>query len=711
MRAYGFMGAMLMVATIGFADGPTWTDAAHRFSLGPVPSRVDLRNMLTQHIVRRSCELLDATAGRRRAALAAGDWQAWRDATRKAALDALGPMPFGENGGPLNVREVSRHERRGYVVENVLFESLPGLDVNGSVYLPLASAYPPPWPAIVVPVGHSAKTRESYQVPAQVFARLGYVSITFDPPGMAGEKRAGNDHFIDGVRCYLTGHSSNRYFVIDAVRCIDYLATRDDVDLGNGVGMTGVSGGGATTMFATVIDGRIAASGPSCCAVPNALHPVLDNYAPCAESLAFGRFNAYDDIDLLVAAMPTPVLLMAGAGDEVFTREMSEAMAGEAAQSFEAANAGDRFASFLDPGGHAYTVAMAVEFVKWMDRWVRGTPERTLPELSRNDFEMLPDDMLACGPRQDRNMYSVNRDMALSLRENRSGLPIQDAARKVANAQCPPGVPKARANEPALAWFHYVQEIILQPEDDIELPATFMCPARDGWRGAALLYFDDRGRWTDLRTHGPLAIVSGFLSEHTDGPAILTVDLRGWGDSRAAEVPYDIAGWGHRDRWTSYVSAAMGDHVMAMRIRDGLSALAYLRERNEVDPERIIVGGRGQGGVVALHVAAIDGNAAGVFSADGLATFESLATAPSYAWSIQSFLPNVLLHYDLPELTAALPMPTLMLNPLGAAKQSLSQEEAEQVYQTALGRGDAFRLHVGSDDGQVVAFVRSVLGQ
>ena len=154
---------------------------------------------------------------------------------------------------------------------------------------------------------------------AGLCAQWASVAITFDPPGMAGEKHAGNDHFNDGVRCYLTGHSSNRYFVIDALRCIDYLATRDDVDLSNGVGMTGVSGGGTTTMFAALLDDRIALAGPSCCAVPNALHPVLDNYAPCAETLAAGRFKAYDDIDLLVAAMPTPVLLMAGAGDEVFT--------------------------------------------------------------------------------------------------------------------------------------------------------------------------------------------------------------------------------------------------------------------------------------------------------------------------------------------------------------------------------------------------------
>ena len=116
---------------------------------------------------------------------------------------------------------------------------------------------------------------------------------------------------------------------------------------------------------------------------------------------------------------------------------------------------------------------------------------------------------------------------------------------------------------------------MLQPEEDIELPATFFYPAREGWRGAAVLYFNPSGRWDDLRQNGFLANLSGFLNEDTNGPAVLTVDLRGWGDSRPADVPYDIAGWGHRDRWLSYVSAALGDHVLAMRIRDGLAALAY----------------------------------------------------------------------------------------------------------------------------------------
>ncbi|MCL4691561.1 MAG: hypothetical protein KJ060_03515 [Candidatus Hydrogenedentes bacterium] len=700
MRACALVA--LIIATLGSPNSK-----ADDAPFGPVPANFDLRTMLTDHIVQKSCEALDAAAQRRQNALRDGNWEAWRDSVRNAVREALGPMPFGPDGGELNVRVVSTDTRPGYVLENVLFESLPGLDVNASLYLPLADHFPPPWPAIVVPVGHSAKTMPDYQFPAQAFARRGYVAITFDPPDMAGEKPVGNDHFRDGVRCYLTGQSSNRYFVIDALRCIDYLATRDDVDMANGVGMTGVSGGGMTTMFATLLDERITASGPACCAVPLALHPILDGYAPCPETLAFGRFQTYDDIDLLAAAVPTPVLLMAGATDEVFTADMSQRIADDVAASFAAANATDRFSFFLDPGGHAYTVAMAERFADWMDRWVRKSESRPAKPFTDADLETLSADALACHPRQEMNMFAANAREAERLRKMRNADPIV-AARALAGVEDAVPIPAASANEPALVWFHYVQELLLEPEPGIALPATCLYPDVQPGPSGAVLYFDDRGRWTDLRTQGLLTRLARFIDRDQERFAVMTVDLRGWGDTKPADQRYDMAGWGSRERWISYVSAALGDPVMAMRIRDGLASLAYLRSRGEVDPERIVIGGRGLGAVVALHVAAIDGNVAGVFALDGLATFESLAVAESYAWSPEAFYPNVLVHYDLPELIQAMRIPVLIANPLDAAKEPLSEESAEEIYRPTREDGRMQIVAAGSD-ANAVSFVHGLL--
>lgn len=680
------------------AAGP-YADA--EFPAGGIAPKVDLRNMLRAHIVRESCRALDNVAEKRTSSFEAGRADAWRAEVRKCVADDLGPFDFG----PLNVRQVSRHERQGYAIENVLFESLPGWDVNASVYLPDPKSCPAPWPAIIVPVGHSGKQMESYQIPAQVFARLGYVAVTFDPPDMAGEKKPGNDHFKDGVRCFLTGWSSNRYFVADALRCIDYLATRSDVDMRNGVGMTGVSGGGFTTMFATLLDDRIKASGPSCTAVPLARHPVLDAYAPCVETLAAGRFRAYDDIDVLAAALPTPLLLMAGAQDEVFKGEWSDEIAAAVETCARKSGNVERFRYFRDPGGHAYTVAMALEFVRWMDRWVRGVAERPLPAWTKDDFQMDPPELLLCKPRVDVNMFTLNRDRAVWLRDHRAGLSLRDAIGQVIHCQAL-AVAQARGTKPFLVWFHSLEELILEPQTGIELPATYLCPARKDWRGGALLYFDDRGRWTDLRGNGLLANAAGLLQENSNGPALMTVDLRGWGDTRPADAPYDVAGWADRSRWIAYVSAALEDAALAMRIRDGLSALAYLKTRSEIDPAKIVVGGRGMGGVVALHVAAMDGSVVGAFSLDGLASFESLATSEEYAWSHEDFLPDVLLHYDIRELVSACPGAVLVANPLGPDRKSLERAVAEELFSPS----ERVMVRPGAEGGAgneaVLAFIR-----
>jgi cephalosporin-C deacetylase-like acetyl esterase len=131
----------------------------------------------------------------------------------------------------------------------------------------------------------------------------------------------------------------------------------------------------------------------------------------------------------------------------------------------------------------------------------------------------------------------------------------------------------------------------------------------------------------------------------------------------------------------------MDDSILGMRIRDGLAALAYLRSRPEIDPDQIAVGGHGMGGVVALHVAEIDGHFRGVFCNEFLSSFESLAVSPSYAWEHDAFFPNVLKYYDLPELAADLSVPLLMVDPLDAMKLPLPAAAAKSLYSQALARG------------------------
>jgi len=233
-----------------------------------------------------------------------------------------------------------------------------------------------------------------------------------------------------------------------------------------------------------------------------------------------------------------------------------------------------------------------------------------------------------------------------------------------------------------------LDELLLAPKTGIQLPATMLYQPHPQARTPAILYFDDRGRWSDLAANGPLVSMSHLTAQDKNKVSILSVDLRGWGDTRPSYAPYEIYGWGAPQRWLSYVSAALDDSVLGMRIRDGLTALAYLRSRPEVDPEQIVVGGHGMGGVVALHVAEIDGHVRGVFCNEFLSSFQTLAVSSSYAWEHDAFFPNVLKYYDVPELAADVRVPLLMVNPLDAMKRPLSPEAARQLYAQALARGN-----------------------
>ncbi|HOL50543.1 MAG TPA: hypothetical protein PLW07_08155, partial [bacterium] len=161
--------------------------------------------------------------------------------------------PFIKDCPPLKPRIINTTKKDLYRIENVVFQSFQGWGVNASIYIPSGKG---PFPAVICPCGHSPKWELDYQVCATTLVLNGYIAVTFDAP-VFGEKNYLNDHFQNGVACYLTGIWSKVFFVADALRCIDYLATREDADIKNGVGMTGVSGGGHTTITCAAIDERI----------------------------------------------------------------------------------------------------------------------------------------------------------------------------------------------------------------------------------------------------------------------------------------------------------------------------------------------------------------------------------------------------------------------------------------------------------------------
>jgi hypothetical protein len=190
---------------------------------------------------------------------------------RQTFLSILGGLPV--YSGPLNPRVTGRIEAAKYTIEKIIFESLPGFYVTANLYRPNE---PGRYPGILLQAGHTQEGKPEAQRLAANLALKGFVVLAFDPIGQ-GEREQTYDPRVDrplagwsvpehiqaGAQNILIGESVARYFIWDAKRAVDYLASRPEVDAER-LGAIGCSGGGALTAFIGALDARIKVVGPAC---------------------------------------------------------------------------------------------------------------------------------------------------------------------------------------------------------------------------------------------------------------------------------------------------------------------------------------------------------------------------------------------------------------------------------------------------------------
>ncbi|NMB95862.1 MAG: hypothetical protein GYA02_04510 [Clostridiaceae bacterium] len=150
---------------------------------------------LQREVVDNCRENIKCQSKRRKDVRNREEWELIKNSLIDHIKKSFHPVIF-DGSHPLHAKLVSQYDFDEYRIENVLFESMPGWEVNATVYLPKE---PGRYPGVVCPTGHSSKTKESYQTSAQVFARNGYIAVSFDPPGCAGEIAYMNDHFTNGL--------------------------------------------------------------------------------------------------------------------------------------------------------------------------------------------------------------------------------------------------------------------------------------------------------------------------------------------------------------------------------------------------------------------------------------------------------------------------------------------------------------------------------
>lgn len=281
----------------------------------------NLRGKLWEHIMKRSELCFAKNAAARNAIHALRDLEDYAQKMREGFIRRLGGIPY-DSALPLCPEITGVVEESGMRIENIVFQSRPQVYVTANLYLPKQRKTP--CGAVLLQMGHMPTGRlcDNYQRVARSIASAGLIVFAIDPVGQ-GERLSYfepdsdwnviasdcAEHQYTGDRCVLAGDNLARYFISDAMRAVDYLLTRPEVDRSK-IGATGCSGGGTATAHMMVCDRRIAAAAPAAFITSRQAYLYSGNPQD-SEQIWMGATDfGFDHHELLICFAPKPTLVL-----------------------------------------------------------------------------------------------------------------------------------------------------------------------------------------------------------------------------------------------------------------------------------------------------------------------------------------------------------------------------------------------------------------
>src|SRR5262245_57759527 len=205
------------------------------------------------------------------------DWERYRTAKIDALRASLGSYPAPP--GDLKVKVSRTLDGSGYRIENLVFESRPGLLVTANLYSPTAPAASMPG-ILIVHSHHNPKTQGELQDMGALWARAGCLVLVMDQLGH-GERRqhpfrdaasypgkfqpGRQDYYFrynSAAFLHLAGDSLIGWMAWDMMRGVDLLLARPGVDKTRTLLLGAVAAGGDAAAVAGALDTRIS------CVVP-----------------------------------------------------------------------------------------------------------------------------------------------------------------------------------------------------------------------------------------------------------------------------------------------------------------------------------------------------------------------------------------------------------------------------------------------------------
>lgn len=340
------------------------------------------------------------------------DWEKKRPELRQQFLEMVGlwPLPPRTDLKPVVTGKV---EAENFTIEKLHYQSVPGLYVTANLYVPKKTKFPAP--AILYLCGHSNTVIDKVSYGSKVryqhhpiwFAEHGYVCLILDTLELGESQGIHHGTFDHNMWWWQTlGYTPAGVECWNAMRALDYLETRAEVDR-NRIGVTGRSGGGATSWWLAAADER-----PQCI-VPVAgiadlhahvmegvdplyRHGVIHGHCDC---MYFVNTYRWDFSMVAALCAPRPLMLGNSNADAIFPVPGYRPIVEKVRRIYDLYGAGDKFVVVETPGPHKDTADLRLAAYRWMNYWLKkdsgDTSEparlRFTPEQLKV-FERIPDD-------------------------------------------------------------------------------------------------------------------------------------------------------------------------------------------------------------------------------------------------------------------------------------------------------------------------------
>jgi dienelactone hydrolase len=600
------------------------------------------------------------------------EWETVRPRLREEYLEMLGLWPLPERTSLHATVTGALQRSEGFRVENLHFQSRPGLYVTGNLYLPADAKAGAKLPSILYVCGHSGKGRDgnktAFQHHGMWFATHGYVCLIMDTLQL-GEIAAIHHGTYRENRWWwqALGYTPSAVECWNGVRAIDYLQSRPEVD-GERIGVTGISGGGAATFWIAAADERVKV------AVPVSGMSDLEDYVTgkvvnghCDCMFLTNTFQwPWTNIAALIA--PRPMLFANSGHDTIFPMTGNDRIRArlETLYGFYAKRTDTLFDIGVVPGGHEDKPELRLMAYRWFNRHLKGddapVTEPELPKIEGKLLRAFPDQLPAdeINTKIDRLLIPVPTHPVPASREAFDTWRAQEVSelRRLVFRS----LPDAPKDGGALLTQGGSERIVALSVGDMSIPLHYIPRTNGQASDTCWLVVLDDGE--------PLETKPDWVTKSLGDAPVLLVAPRGSGPVRWQELaPYYIA----------RSLPLLGRTMDSCRLGDVLSA-ARLAVADPATKWKIA--GRGRAGVIGAYAALLESRITEVLAIDPPASHRE---GPIFL--------NVLRVLDIPEALALLAPRTLTI----ATADRAPFIRTEAFFQAAggalkwLSPGDAFK--------------------